>query len=419
VPQSDLPSPNRHHEVGPIAYWVGVVYTMFAPIFALGAYQMKPIVTMAMSLTVIGVLPLLPRDRLSSLKVSLPVVGYVAWAVASYTWAEAPDSTRLYIQTAVLFVVAISVAGSYLPRDVFLRAFLRSMQILLFITLFAVLTTAEGRAETVQAGLGIAPGWRGFFVFKNIMAPVIVLAMITVLAFEMNRKIATVFVLITCVLMAGAQSATGTVALVLALAVWYWTGLLSRGDEREQSTMKVATPLVAVVLVGIALNSVAALVGALGKDLTFTGRTEIWSLTFPLIADRPIHGFGLAGPFIELRSQIAMQTFRTLNYHAQHAHNMIFDLLVTLGVVGLVIVSILIAGTVRAAWVALRRSPRLARWVLCSTSILFLMGFGEPMLTAQFIGLFAAMRVALMNESDDASVESSYRDVAAPLARDL
>lgn len=405
-------------EPGPIASAIAIFFTFLAPVAVLGAYNLRPNMVMLIGLMPIGALLLLNREVLSSLRVSLPLVGYVGWAVASLTWAESFDQTLLSIRVFITAIIAMSVVAAYLPREVFLHTLTRSMQFIIVLTLFGVVATPSGRSVAQLDGLDVSGGWRGFFGHKNLMSPVIVLATIQNLAFEKNRNVAMSFLAMSTVLMLGAQSVTGLAAFVVGVAAWYWTGLLSNTDLRGRSIVRVATTLIGVVIVGAVLSIVGSLLDAFGKDLTFSGRTDIWELSWPIIAEQPIQGYGLSGPYGDLRSQVSLQFFIQLKFYIQHAHNALIDLLATLGIVGLVLVLTLIVGCFRAAFRTLDRDPMLARWVIASLIAMLFMGFSENLFSASYLMLVAAMRISLMVEAGLAPRDDAV-GVSATLARDL
>lgn len=418
--QVDADVPDGSTVPGPLVTAIGFWFVVVAPVMFLGAYPIKPMLLLAVALMPILALVLLPRGLMAEMRISLPLVGYVSWAILSFLWSESPDGTKLYIRTFIVSVVAMSIVASYLPRPIFVNAFLRSMELIIFLTVFAVLTSASARSSGGTIGaVGDGAGWSGFFGHKNFMAPVIALATIAVLAFERNRTVVWSAVIAATVLLIGSQSVTGMSIFFLGLFFWYWTGLLSRGDRRDRTTVRVGSSLFAVVLIGAVVNYVGAVVDSVGKDLTFSSRTDIWDLTWPLIFEQPIQGYGLAGPFSDLRNQVALETFRSLGFYVQHAHNGVIDLLVTLGVVGVAFVSALVIGSLRAAWRAIDRSPRLARWVIASILILVMLSFSEAAFAGQYVALIGTMRILLMIEERDARVSSSYREVSEPIARDL
>ncbi|MBD0388699.1 MAG: O-antigen ligase family protein, partial [Nostoc sp. C3-bin3] len=73
--------------------------------------------------------------------------------------------------------------------------------------------------------------------------------------------------------------------------------------------------------------------GFFGKDLTLTGRTDIWADVARKIQERPLQGYG----FSAFWSQPAEYIMRTFGWVPPNAHNGFLDLALDLGLVGLLL----------------------------------------------------------------------------------
>lgn len=69
-------------------------------------------------------------------------------------------------------------------------------------------------------------------------------------------------------------------------------------------------------------------VDILHKDLTFTGRTIVWSDVIKLIGNKPIFGYGVEYRFTRLA--------RSINLQVYHAHNEILEIIYKTGLIGLI-----------------------------------------------------------------------------------
>ncbi len=83
------------------------------------------------------------------------------------------------------------------------------------------------------------------------------------------------------------------------------------------------------------LDNLPVVADALGKDLTLTGRTDIWSAMFDLIWERPWLGYGFNAVWRDWDSEITAYLWRTLAWECPYGHNGFMDLLAELGFVGL------------------------------------------------------------------------------------
>ncbi|WP_042954419.1 O-antigen ligase family protein [Rhizobium leguminosarum] len=89
------------------------------------------------------------------------------------------------------------------------------------------------------------------------------------------------------------------------------------------------------LLVGFAasfiyLGVASAVAEAFGKDLTFSGRTNIWEQLFPLIWDRPITGYG----FAMFRQPDVMEEYVKVTFDARSTHNTYLELALNIGIPG-------------------------------------------------------------------------------------
>lgn len=88
---------------------------------------------------------------------------------------------------------------------------------------------------------------------------------------------------------------------------------------------------------------------ALGRDVTLTGRTELWDFIDGFIAQRPIIGYGYAA-FFEAAS-VAEQISARIGWGAPNSHNGYREILLGLGLVGLALALGILLG---ALWRAVR-----------------------------------------------------------------
>ncbi|TAV72264.1 O-antigen ligase family protein [Rhizobium leguminosarum] len=90
------------------------------------------------------------------------------------------------------------------------------------------------------------------------------------------------------------------------------------------------------VLVGFAasfiyLGVASAVAEAFGKDLTFSGRTNIWEQLLPLIWDKPITGYG----FAMFRQPEVMEEYVKVTFDARSTHNTYLELALNIGIPGI------------------------------------------------------------------------------------
>ncbi|HTR22492.1 MAG TPA: O-antigen ligase family protein [Terriglobales bacterium] len=147
-------------------------------------------------------------------------------------------------------------------------------------------------------------------------------------------------------LLGSADSATSimcfTVGAVLMLILdWRRIG------NRTSDVHKVVLTLMALVGLMGATGAYGAIVHALGRRTDLTGRTDIWSVLFPM-APNSLLGAGFESFWMGSRLQRVWDAFPGL--HVNEAHNGYLELYLNLGVVGIgLVILIVIYGYFRAA----------------------------------------------------------------------
>ena len=85
-----------------------------------------------------------------------------------------------------------------------------------------------------------------------------------------------------------------------------------------------------------------SVVGAFGRDMTFTGRTELWADLWEIGTRRPVLGYGFGGFWV---GDLANRLWEKYNWHPIDAHNGYADVFLEMGLVGLVLMLLIILKT--------------------------------------------------------------------------
>ena len=138
-------------------------------------------------------------------------------------------------------------------------------------------------------------------------------------------------ILIGLYLLIGSRSATSLATLILGVATFFglrWFKML------RSSVGQIGLQALVVFLIafGTAVpflggSNVAAFSGALGRDETLTGRTEVWAEVMPARDRQPLLGYGFGSFWTDARRQL---------YDIPTSHNGYLDILLEVGEVGLV-----------------------------------------------------------------------------------
>lgn len=180
--------------------------------------------------------------------------------------------------------------------------------------------------------------------------------------FPANQRYAEYFIFaITLFLLKGPRgdySATSTAVLILGVSILW---LLFRMHQRERIHTGPISALFAIALaLGIAIPVVgtagtSAITEVLGRDATFTGRTQIWGDLLRVSARNPILGVGYGAFWIH----------PPLSYSINESHNGYLEIYLELGLVGL----LLLIATLFSFWFktssALRHQFAWSSFTLC------------------------------------------------------
>lgn len=302
-----------------------------------------------------------PILRLSWLPVYAATLGLAAWRI-DRVWRAWPGAVALLLMIGLTFaskywsldyhtttrrVMALALSGVFalylggawrgphLPRLLTLSALVMAAGSLVMVFAFPTI----GVHQFENAGL-----WRGLWYEKNQMGAVMVIgatASAACLATPgQKRLMPAVTLLLSSVLVLATQSKTSLLCLVLGLGTVGGFWAMRRGGP----AFAVVAVWVAVVAGGLGVyiwdtHSVAVL-EALGKDPSLTGRTDIWDSLMRRVAERPWTGYGY-GAFWGREGESAPADWvrKETQWPVPNAHNGWIDLLVQLGWPGAVMVA--------------------------------------------------------------------------------
>ncbi len=324
----------------------------------------------------------------------------LALTFLSGSWSAAPDVT-LRRATAL---VGTAMFGVYFhlrfTREQQLRLLAWALGIGLVLSLPAV-------ALTTGAGEGLV---RGVFENKNSLGRMMALAALVYLfrGWSGRGRLGNGLLIgLSLLLVVLARSAT---ALVVVLTVTSMIPLL-RTLARDLRPMIVVACL-ALLLVGtlllVAASSAEVLTGILGRDVTLTGRTVLWSAVIGMIWERPLLGYGYENFWLDVlpfRTTVDQAAWTSPN-----AHNGFLEVSLDLGMLGLGVFVFMLARGARRALQALRLDPGvLSLWPLVYLCFLTLYNMTESTALARLNICWVLLVSTLLAVSPGASDELKSR----------
>ena len=279
-------------------------------------------------------------------------IALVTVPLLSVLWSTDPSQT-LSRSLALLFAVCASLflAERCTPRELMMLVAIGVGTAALLNMLYVLLTPGTGLMHDGHAG-----AWRGLYSQKNGLARLMVLGTVACFyAAAVSRRHRRLLALVgsgLCLTLTFlSTSMTAVVALLaVGVAVALVHMLRARGPALVVSTGIVATMVTCLLLLlALYAEESAAL---LGRDLTLTGRTVIWTTALSELQDRPYLGFGY-GAFWTGWSGPAAIVWAQSGFDPGDSHNGFLDAAIDLGILGALLFLVHLSVTV---WAAIRWS---------------------------------------------------------------
>lgn len=274
-----------------------------------------------------------------------PLLCLVLYCILSFTWSREPAlSFRFGLQLGATLAVALAITDRLGPRD-----FCLALGSLLGITMVASL--AFGGTS------GGSAAWTGIFGSKNAFAGTAATFVIFCFGIALTSGVGPVVRLGTfgaglfgVALVVLAQSIGALVMLAATLSV---TGGLLFLPRLGRLGGIVAAGL-ALLAVAFAALLASAYIGEIsgwlldttGKDLTLTGRTELWASARDLIAERPLLGVGYQAFWVKgnAEAEALWLMFGIDSRGGFNFHNMYLSNAVEIGLLGVALQAALLFG---------------------------------------------------------------------------
>jgi exopolysaccharide production protein ExoQ len=214
-----------------------------------------------------------------------------------------------------------------------------------------------------QYGLDLMGGhssaWKGIFSAKNYLGNMALFFLTMAVSYRprspLFRSLRVSQILFCLVAIAFSRAATSY--MLTAVYIAYATTL------RSVRTLRRKDYFVAFILLLVLFGAVIAFVAlqpdllfsVLGKDSTLTGRTEIWNAVAVSIAKRPLLGYGYQAFWLGFKGE-SYRIILTVTWALGQAQNGFLDVMLEVGVGGLIIVLLLFGFAVRDAVTCLMQS---------------------------------------------------------------
>jgi exopolysaccharide production protein ExoQ len=268
-----------------------------------------------------------------------------AYCALSTLWSQDPAETlRGSIQLGVSLAIAIVIACRVPPRTL--------VRILFGIFLMAMIASVLfGRVRSASGA------WVGIFGSKNAFAAIVSVFILTAFAAfvdkegsRLQRVAALISLGVSGPILLLAQSAGAIITLLPSLGAMVLV-LSGRWLTQLQKAVLLCAigmlgVIVALLAVGYWTELMNLVLNTTGKDVTLTGRTDLWAVGFDVIRDHPLLGVGYRAFWIQgyapaetLWAQFGITTRSGFNFHNTYISNA-----VEIGLIGTAILSAMLFG---------------------------------------------------------------------------
>jgi exopolysaccharide production protein ExoQ len=256
------------------------------------------------------------------------------FAFASILWSAAPEAS--YVRAVGL--IGATMFGIYLvtqytlKEQIVVTAWAFGLIIVLSF-IYAIFLPQYGIMGGVHSG-----DWRGIYTHKNTLGMRMVLSAATFLVLLLDSRRPSFFPALglmasmTLIALCTSKGAMVTFTVVVGTAI---ACQILRWQFRYVVPLLLGSATLASVSIAWALGNLEAIADFLNKDITLTGRTDIWELVIDVIHKKPWFGYGYDAFWSQGLKGDAAYVWRAFLWEAPHAHNGFLDIWVQLGFVGI------------------------------------------------------------------------------------
>lgn len=316
-----------------------------------------------------GTARLLFRNALGAVFAEPAYLLLLILATIGTAMSVSPANSLGMVRTAVLFFGACVFLRYRFTPAYLLRLFAAVMGGVMLLSFLAAIASPLGVMSGFDAGR-----WRGLFNHKNTLGETAAITMLVSGGLCLTHKArywpAIVAVLSgICLVMSGSATALGAASLAVALTLATFAIVALRVRRQQGFWLLLALMATSALAAYLVTESVAA---TLGRDMTFTGRTDIWLQFMHFAQQRAWSGWGWAT--ISTTDSMLPLIRQTLDLpHIQTPHSGYLSLLVELGIPGLLAFAMWLAITlVASSWRAIvgQEGPALIRLALALALIM-------------------------------------------------
>jgi exopolysaccharide production protein ExoQ len=291
------------------------------------------------------------RRMWQQLSLCWPVLGLALLAMASALWSQVPmvsfRSGRYYVLDTIF---ACLLVVSFETEELMTLVMMLGMSVAALGLAVVVFFPQYGIVHD-SAHTGV---WRGIFSEKNDAAKNLVFLLTPVCNRRILRPISLAYGTLVFFMILMTRSATAVSILAIYVAFVVGLTLLRRMKSRDASFSVMFTAVLLMVMGIVGYFEFARIAALLGRDPTFTGRTDIWLALSESIKKRPLLGYGYSAFWTGLDGESG-KLYAQLHWFFTYAHSGVLEICLQLGFVGLAAVAYMLAKAIRNTFYVVRR----------------------------------------------------------------
>lgn len=255
-------------------------------------------------------------------------------AMLSIEWSISPDVTLDHGRG----LLRSTALGAYLAAR-----YEKNKQLQLLSIVFGICILLSLIFALAFPSIGAPYYWQGAFSFKNALGRAMTVSSQVFLLLALSASSKKIqkwlywlgyFLSALLILLSGSTTALATTIMLSCFipSFNFLKRFLRQRSYKFQVTSAILSLLSIVGLVFSVVSFSEFLLGTQGKDLSFTGRTDLWDLLLEkYISQRPFWGYGYRAFWNEFGDAISLDQ----KWNVTHAHNGFLELILSLGLLGL------------------------------------------------------------------------------------
>jgi exopolysaccharide production protein ExoQ len=303
---------------------------------------------------------------------------FILAAALTFFWSPDPGTTAIRVARLCLLVgLSVVITQYYTFRKLLV---LMSIGFLLSGSIPIIVSIAFPDLGLSRLGGGYENTWRGAAIHKN--SGGLSFSIGIIIAYYSYRLRCIRFWLFAAsaascgIMLVMGNSATSIIALGVVVAVGMVLGVLRWFAPDARAPIAFVLGSAALLLAGLLWWNAESILQLTGRDMTFTGRSDIWAAVYMAISEHPFRGYGYA--FWGIDSPDRQLIWAYVGDDAAHSHNSWLDAWLQTGIFGmLAVIFVTVSTFLKALWFCVRSNDESSMILISIITFLLVRSFFE------------------------------------------